>query len=103
MEGARELSAYAVRVEATGIDILGEDPERPIVGFFATRMVRSQGPEEAGRRVTEMIIADWSIGEWAKVNRGNIPSLKVDEIWKVSFWRRLRFRNRGHVFFPEDG
>jgi hypothetical protein len=96
------LLAYAVRVEANGIEIQGEDPKRPIVGFFATRMVRAQTSEEAERLVAEMIIADWSRGEWALVNRGSIPILSVDEVWVVSLWRWLWFKNRGHVFFPRD-
>jgi hypothetical protein len=94
--------AFAVRIEASGIDLDGPHPDRPIVGFYTTRIVRAKTPEEAGQRVIEMILADWTQGEWASLNRGGVPKLKVDDVWKVGFWRWLTFKSRGHIFFPAD-
>ncbi|MDC0680888.1 hypothetical protein [Sorangium atrum] len=90
---------YSVILEGKGIKVQGADGEPPIIGFFATRAVRARSVKQAEEIAKAMVLADWTTGEYALLNRGGAPVLKVEGVNALSWWRFLRFKNTGHAFF----
>ncbi|WP_437907153.1 hypothetical protein WME95_04415 [Sorangium sp. So ce327] len=93
---------YSVILEGKGIKVEVADGEPPIIGFFATRAVRAHSVKQAEEIAKAMVLADWTTGEYAPLNQGGAPVLKVEGVDALSWWRFLRFKNTGHVFFSMD-
>lgn len=78
-----------------------EDAATPVIGFFTTRQVKADSPQDAELAVLECIRADWRKGGcFAEANRGGVPTLVVEAIWEVgrmTAW--FRRSPRGYCFF----
>ncbi|WP_437297884.1 hypothetical protein [Sorangium sp. So ce426] len=90
---------YSVILEGMGIRVEVADGGSPIIGFFATRAVRAHSVKQAEELARAMVLADWTTGEYAPLNQGGAPVLKVEGVDALSWWSFLRFKNTGHVFF----
>ncbi|WP_437914873.1 hypothetical protein WME73_04505 [Sorangium sp. So ce302] len=90
---------YSVILEGMGIKVEVADGGPPIIGFFATRAVRAHSVKQAEELAKAMVLADWTTGEYALLNQGGAPVLKVEGVDALSWWRFLRFKNTGHAFF----
>ena len=91
---------FRVFVEGKNIAVdIGGDTA---IGFFATRSVRASCADEAVAKVTCIITKDWTHGPFAAANKGSVPLISVEKVWRASFWRSLFFKNRGHVFYPDN-
>jgi len=93
---------YRVLLEAGGIKVPNLSDGPPIVGFFTTRVVRSDSVPEAEQKAKAMVLADWTTGEYAASNVGGKPELKADRVYGSNWWQYLWFKNNGHVFFTAD-
>lgn len=74
----------------------------PIIGFFTTRLVKARTVDEAEDKAKKIVLTDWTVGEYASVNQGGTPTLKVDAVYFASWWHSLRFKNTGHIFYTES-
>ena len=96
------MGYFRILLHGDGIRVEGEDPSRPIVGFYTTRMVRATSEVEARQKAIEAVRLQWTTGAEAKSNKGGAPSLKVEEASPAKFLQGLLFRDTGHTFYPED-
>jgi len=95
---------YRVMLHGTQIRVAGDDPDRPIVGFYATRLVRGASEEDAVRLAKERIKSEWSEPRYSRTNLGALPFLHTESVARTSLLDRLTFPNKGHVFYAEgDG
>jgi hypothetical protein len=84
----------------TGIEVpCLEDGEEPITGFFTTRLVKASSIAEAEEIAKEMVLRDWTSGEYASTNRGAPPVVRIEAAHETSWWRLFRFRNTGYTFY----
>ena len=93
---------YCVTLEGSGIRVEDADGGPPIIGFLTTRAVRAHSVEEAEQMAKAMVLEDWTTGQYASSNQGGAPVLKVERVYASSWWKFLRFKNRGHSFFTAD-
>jgi hypothetical protein len=90
-------------MEGTGIEVpCPEDGGEPIIGFFTTRLVKARTVDEAEGKAKEMVLSDWTVGEYASINQGGTPALKVDTVYSASWWQSLKYKNTGHTFYTEN-
>ena len=94
---------YRVLLEASEIRVRDLSGGPPIIGFFATRVVHADSLQEAKKKATDMVLADWTTGEYAALNIGNRPVVKVDGVYASNWSKHFVFKNKGHAFFTEDG
>ena|SRR5258706_13833179 len=94
---------FGVIVHGTGIEVpaIGGD-EPPMVGFFTTRAVTARDANEASRLAADAIRNEWSVGSYASANRGSAPTLRVDDVFELSFFGRWFKRRRGYTFYAGD-
>lgn len=90
---------YRVMLHGTEIRIPGEDPGQPIVGFYATRLVRGDSEDVAVLLAKERVTAEWAGPEYSAINLGRLPVLRAESVTRTSFLDRLMFPNKGHVFY----
>jgi hypothetical protein len=90
------------RVFVEGKNIAVDMDGATAIGFFATRSVRASCTDEAVAKVRSMVTNDWTHGPFAALNKGSVPLISVERVWRASFWRSLLFKNRGHVFYPDN-
>ena len=95
------MAWYRVLLEGKGITLPIEG-EKPIIGFFATRVVRASSAEQAAVAATALVADLRSVGDYAESNKGQPPELHVDELERVNFWQAWRIPNKGHAFYSED-
>jgi uncharacterized membrane protein len=91
---------FRVRVDGKNISVPMGDATA--VGFFATRAVRARSADEAVEKVRSMIITDWTIGRYAAWNKGNAPTILIEDVWLSPWFRNILFKNDGHAFYPDD-
>ncbi len=77
-------------LEGNGIDIPSEENEPSITGFFTTRLVQATTTEEAEEKAKTMILTEWTSGEYARANKGSLPSPTVSSIEKTTFIESLK-------------
>lgn len=78
---------------------LGE--EEPVVGFYATRLVRAGSAEEAVHKAKQAVQSVWARPEYAQHNLGNAPVLSTDLVEPISFLQSLRGSGGGHAFYTQ--
>lgn len=93
---------FKVMIEGEGIKISSEKQEPSITGFFTTRLVRASTTEEAEKKAKTMILAEWTSAEYAKVNKGSLPSLTVSSMEKTNFIESLKSKYTGYSFYMHD-
>jgi hypothetical protein len=94
---------FSVLVHGTGVEVPsfeGEGP--PIVGFYANRVVTARDANEAFVLVSNGIRNEWSVGKYARANRGAVPTVHLDEAFEISFLSRWFRRPRGYTFYTGD-
>ncbi len=89
-------------LEGTGLDIPSAEDKPSIVGFFTTRLVRASTTEEAEEKVKTMILTEWTSGEYARANKGSLPSLTASSIEKTTFIESLKSKYLGYSFYLRD-
>lgn len=93
---------FKVMLEGKGIDIPSEENKPSITGFFTTRLVRASTTEEAEEKAKTVILAEWTSGEYARANKGRLPSLTVSSLEKTSFIESLKSKYSGYSFYLHD-
>lgn len=77
----------------------GED----VIGFYTTRWLKAPNAEDAAKAAMVLVMADWTDGEYAELNRGDPPVLSVDETTKVGLFQFLRRQpGGGHTFYSSE-
>ena len=99
--GYIEMPYYCVVMNGEGISVPSSGDD--IVGFYTTRWVKAEGSDGAEEIAKQLVLLDWTEGEYADVNMGDPPIMSVDEIWQVNFlkflWRRP---GGGHTFYSSE-
>ena len=95
---------FKVRLSGAGIEypfVYGGDP---VIGFFATRAVRARDIEHAHQLAKEAVLSEWRPGgRYAAENRGHVPSLVVEDSWRVGVFDGLFGRRPGgYTFYTHD-
>ena len=85
-----------------GINIPGENGRDAIIGFYTTRLVKADTPQEAEIKTKEIIIKEWSSGPYALANKGSLPKLSVKRVTGKTFFDSLRVKNKGYSFYSHD-
>jgi hypothetical protein len=87
-------------------NLLGEDD--PIIGFYATRLVRGTSKANAVEKAMALIVDEWLRPPLKEVNLGIDPRLSVDSVEEIGLIKYLSSRAaRGFTFYtshrsPED-
>jgi hypothetical protein len=101
------MPCFSVILSGEGIsvpsgDTGGDDPREEIIGFYTTRWVLAQDVERAKEAAAHLVQDDWTVGEYAKINRGNPPKVRGDSIREISGWKYwLSRKPSGHTFYAQ--
>jgi len=97
------MPRFRVTLQGSNIAVPGDiagDPSETIRGFFVVRIVEAPNPVEAVSRASAGVTDEWSSGRFAHL--GVVPKLTISEIHPMGFFERLRARNTGYIFHPDD-
>jgi len=94
------MPVFAILVKGRGIRVSVSDGEA--VGFLRWVRVADNRRERAEARAIEKIKADWDRGAHARVNRGAMPRLTIDQTVKLPWWRLFVPHRSGYIFVAED-
>ena len=94
------MPLFEVTVKGRGIRLAVADGEA--VGFF--RLVRVSDNHRPGAEAQAMkrVATDWRQGTRATINRGDMPTLTIDQTVRLPWWRRFVPHRSGYVFFAKD-
>lgn len=104
------MPRYKVIIHGEGIEMhtmpgdARQGAEKPIVGFYTTRFVEADSLNEVDDAVERLIHDEWSRGEYAANNKGDLPRVTVDRVYKPTLWERLfkRYQLCGSTFYSDD-
>ena len=96
------MTFYRVLVNGEQIELPDTDGGKPIIGFFASRAVRANTPDEAAERAKAIVLAKWADDKYQEGNRKGPPVLRIEKAERTSFVRYLTHPKRGFVFYAED-
>ena len=92
---------FRVLMNGEGISVSSSGDEN--VGFYTTRWVKADKPQEAKDLAEMLVLRDWTNGEYAEVNEGDPPRLSVDSIVQVGFLNYLWNQpGKGHSFYSSE-
>lgn len=73
------------------------------IGFYSTRWVKADGIEQAENVAKQLVLFDWTEGEYAGINDGVPPVLSVDSVYSIGLLKYLwRRPGRGHSFYTSE-
>ena len=99
--GHVEMPYYCVVLNGEGISVPSSDDE--LTGFYTTRWVKADRPEEAGKAAKQLVLLDWTEGDYAEMNNGDPPVMSVDSISSVGILKYLwRRPGKGHAFYSSE-
>ena len=85
----RRLHLYSIGVFGEGVPYR-RSPMSDTCAFFHTyRPAVGADADDAAARIHREIIKEWKSGKYAPYNRGGLPTLKTEYIFKVDFWSWL--------------
>jgi hypothetical protein len=94
---------FRIMLGGTGIDIPSDEKNGPpIIGFFTARLVMAATAAEAEKRAKDMVLSEWSSGEYARANKGSMPILTVESVQESSLSEKLRSKNKGYSFYMQE-
>ena len=97
------MAYFFVLLHGQGISIPSTESGEDLIGFYTTRWVKARDVDEAATIAITMVMADWTKGEYAGLNRADPPTLSVDETTKVGLLRLLRRQpGAGYTFYSSE-
>ena len=98
------MAYFQVLLSGSGISYAFEGEADAVVGFFTTRVVRAQTLADAQHLAKQLVLTEWRAGgAYAVCNRGGVPSLVVEESFRIGFLRGVFGRSRkGYAFYTQD-
>ncbi|MFL6628540.1 MAG: hypothetical protein ACJ8G1_19020 [Vitreoscilla sp.] len=97
------MSYFRVQLHGKGIILSGSSADRPLVGFYTTRVVKASSTADAVDVASQSVLAQWAgDGSYVHSNRGSIPQLSVEWIRHDTFLSALFFRATGYCFYWDD-
>ena len=92
---------FRVLMNGEGISVSSSGDQ--IIGFYTTRWVKADVPEEAEDLAKKLVLRDWTNGEYAEVNEGDPPRLSVESIVSVGLFNYLWNRpGKGYSFYSSE-
>ena len=92
---------FRVLMNGEGISVSSSGDQ--IIGFYTTRWVKADVPEEAEDLAKKLVLRDWTNGEYAEVNEGDPPRLSVESIVSVGLFNYLwNRRGKGYSFYSSE-
>jgi hypothetical protein len=70
------------------------------LGFFTTRIVKANTPEEAELKAVEMVKTDKDLLESLSEKREFEPKIYLEEMWTVRWWKRIG--GKGYTFYSME-
>jgi hypothetical protein len=95
---------FRVQLHGTGISLQVEGGSDPAIGFYCHRDARAVDATRAQAAAIAQVLADWSgDGAYAAANKGNVPTLVVEDCWAIG-WVKGWFGRKpaGHSFYARD-
>lgn len=87
----------------TGVLVPHEDSADPIVGFYTTRRVWATSPALAEVEAKQLVLDEWTSGQYAQANKGAVPVLNVESIRQVGLLQGLfTKRPTGYAFYCSE-
>ena len=97
------MAYFSVVMNGEGISVSSSDPDDDIVGFYTTRWVKAQNVDDAKHLAVDLVLRDWTDGEYADLSSGSPPRITNDMINEVNFFTYLRRRpGRGHTYYSSE-
>jgi hypothetical protein len=93
---------YRVMLHGTGIRVPSQEVGREIIGFYTTRLVLAPTEGEAVTRAHGKVMSQWSSGNYARSNKGQLPELSTQWVERTSFLDLFFFKATGHTFYAAD-
>lgn len=96
------MTRFEIRLQGENY-LLNIDGEPQRFGFFTTRLVRAESPEQAVKIAIIKVHQDAYL-QSSVINEGqNRPSLRLVEVRKIGFFRYLRRKSaKGFSFYEEE-
>jgi hypothetical protein len=94
---------FKIILSGRGIDLPFEGDSA--VGFFTTKLVRATDLPSAESLAKDLVLSEWrSGGTYARVNRGSLPALSVEQSFPVGWLvGTLGRKPSGYTFYRHEG
>jgi hypothetical protein len=101
IEAKVSLRKFTVIIHGYGLQVTGESGL--LTGFYTSRTVSSNDLDSASQIALDMVAQDWKEGHYANLNRGNQPTLEIEDVFQLGFFSALfkRGPGKGHTFYGE--
>ena len=94
------MSYFRVQLHGTGIIVNGSSADKPLVGFYTTRVVKASSTRDAVNVASQSVLAQWAEDRsYAQSNRGSLPQLSAEWVRPDTFLSTLLFRATGYCFY----
>lgn len=97
---------FVILCRGSGIQLPSMSGEEPIIGFYTSRREDADTAEDAITKFKVTLMKEWTHGELAEANQGDLPKLEIEDCWEISFWSRFfgRWRRQGggYTFYLEE-
>jgi hypothetical protein len=93
------MPKYSVILEGKNFP-MNVEGRRELWGFATTRRVKAKDPEEAELKAVEMIKKDKSLIDAIVKDDPVVPTIYLDSMYKLSWWRRLG--GKGYTFYTME-
>ena len=90
------MPKYAVMLEGKNFPVIVEG-HTELWGFYTTRKVKANDPQEAEHLAVELIKNDSSLTDMLDQTHNVEPMIFLDSIYHLSWWKRLG--GKGYSFF----
>ena len=95
------MARFRIMVHGHGINMPVADRGSPIIGFYTTRFAEGETVAAAIDNAKDMILEEWRGGPYAKANKGTLPTIEIEAVTSVSWFRRVPSKNTGYTFYSE--
>ena len=94
------MKKYGVRIEGKNF-LIQSDNEIKKQGFFTTRFVTANDPQEAELGAVSLLKQDAKLKGYTLNEKDDPPMLYLDEVWEIDFSEDTEVI-QGYVFYSED-
>jgi len=72
-------------------------------GFYTTRYVEANDPEDAELKAVQLIRDDSQFSDTVKNEQSDPPMIYLDSLDEVTSFERVKLPGAGYTFYPDDG
>jgi len=98
------METYQILFHGYGFKVARDGEPNSIAGFYTARRVQAENPDDAYLTALDLLRSEEKTKSLLdeSAERGAEPKFEAEEIFEVSFWRRVFSRPPGGFVFYDD-